>query len=90
MLAGEGCVGVTGGVPGDAARQPPTNGSRRCHTHIPQLESRILQDPAHAAQRLPHKLGMTYAGGSIAPATSRLIFGAATWLAFAGGFCANT
>ena len=52
--------------------------------------------PASCSVRLalpsgcPTKFGITYAGGSAATVTSRLVLGAATWLAFAGGLCAST
>ncbi len=53
-------------------------------------------NPASCSVRLalpkgcPTKLGITYDGGSAATVTNRLVFGAATGLAFAGGLCAST
>src|ERR1700731_2825641 len=38
----------------------------------------------------PTKFGITNAGASGASDTRRLVLGAATWLALAGGLCANT
>ena len=38
----------------------------------------------------PRKLGMVKTSGSAVAVSSKLIFGAATWLAFAAGLCDNT
>jgi hypothetical protein len=63
MLAGEGCAGarLVPEAPHRRHIHPPEPASTAAglagngHVHIPQPEPRVLQAPARAAQRLPHK-----------------------------------
>src|SRR5580700_6009929 len=90
VLAGEGCgggVGPGGAALGVAVLSAAGGGAMLT---VPSLK------PASCSVRLalpkgcPRKLGITYADGSAATVTSKLVLGAATWLACAGGLCAST
>src|SRR5580693_4600090 len=89
VLAGDGCSGGVGSD-GAALGAAPFSAGGGAMMTVPSLK------PASCSVRLalpkgcPRKLGITYADGSAATVTSKLVLGAATWLAFAGGLCAST
>jgi hypothetical protein len=91
-LAGPGCGGNTDGAAGFARFPSSPAGAL---TGAAKFTS-PSRNPASCKFRLalpsghPTKLGITKACGSAAAVTSKLIFGAATWFAFAVGFCAST
>jgi hypothetical protein len=73
-----------------AARPDGATRHRREHADFADLDSGILQRQRRAAQRLSGEVRHHIDSGSGPSLTSRLIFGADTPLAFAGGLCEIT
>src|SRR5579863_4596299 len=90
MLAGDGCRGAAFETAGTVPGADGFGGGGGAIVTFPSLKPASCKLRLAAPNACPMKLGITYAGGSGAAEMSRLVLGAATWLAFAGGDCAST
>jgi len=90
MLAGEASAGTTAIAGATGFASSPAGAGAAATLTFPNLNPASVNVRFTLPSGWPTKLGITKDCGCAAAVVNKLIFGAATWLAFAGGLCAST